>query len=385
MIDRPGLVAACVSAFAGTCCASAFAQDGGETDGTPSGLLTDGARHDQEEGLRLDDPALRFNLLTLEWENDAISHTLFGPDIDRRYSNGLAIELSLTPSDGFYDAYLEPLDFFNEFDDPRSAVGGMVRHYIFTPEDIEITTPQPDDHPFTGLLSFAAFFQRAQGRTFDHLQLDVGYIGQNSGAQAVQEFVHSVLPDQGDPSWVNQQASGLGVFATAQRRWKLRWQNDPEGNLGLLTGDELDAMPISNGPGFEIIPYAGFRAGNVYTDANAGAIFRWGWPLPNDFGQSRIFDFTDHTRQANDGFGFSLYASAGARAVARNAFIEGNILGGNRRLDTKELVGEFQAGVQFEYHGCLFGYSQSIITEEYDGQQGVTRFGTFSFTFNLAH
>ncbi|MEM8758570.1 MAG: lipid A deacylase LpxR family protein, partial [Planctomycetota bacterium] len=247
----------------------------------------------------------------------------------------------------------------------------------------------PEDQSYTGLLTFGSFVQRSEGRRFEHAQLDVGYIGQNSGAQALQEFAHSVLPEQGDPTWVAQQASGLAVFGTYQRRWKLRWAQNSRGEFGLLSGSDLDAVyagsASSGGPGFEIIPYAGGRLGNIYADASFGAIFRIGWPLPSDFGQSRIFDFTDHTRRAADGLSFSLFASAGGRLVARNALIEGNILGGDRRLGPKPFVGEFSGGAQLEYQGWILAYSQSLLTEEFNGQNGVSRFGTFTLTFNLAY
>lgn len=380
---------ACAAWFASLCVYSSSAI--GQASSLDTGLLA-GAAAGSGVSL-LDDldapPAFRLNLFVAEWENDAGTHTLFGKEYDRRYTNGLGFELSAIPSERVVERWIAPVDLFGEFDSPRVAVGGMLRHYMITPSEILDPVYNPDDQHYTGLLSFGGFVQRSEGMRFEHAQLDVGYIGQNSGAQALQEFAHSVLPDQGDPTWVAQQASGLGVFATYHRRWKLRWARNAEGDFGLLSGAELDAThagsPASGGPGFEIIPYAGGRLGNVYTDASFGSIFRVGWPMPSDFGQSRIFDFTDHTRRAADGFSFSLFASAGARVVARNALIEGNILGGDRRQDTKELVGEFQAGVQLEYRGWMVAYSQSIITEEFDGQQGVSRFGTFSFTLNLAY
>ncbi|MGP1273373.1 MAG: lipid A deacylase LpxR family protein [Phycisphaerales bacterium] len=339
-------------------------------------------------------PQAELNLLTLQWENDSILHVFVGPDIDRGYTNGLSGELSLTPNDAFYDTLIEPFDVFDEFNRPedgapgavpRSAVGGMLRHAIYTPEDITTTLPQPNDTPYGGLLTLGVFVQRTNGLVFDHTQLDIGYIGQNSGAQALQEWVHAWLPNQGDPSWVNQTASGLAVVGTYQRRWKLRWQEDESGRVALATSAQLSAESVEPPSGFELIPYAGVRVGNVHDDLAFGTLARWGWPLPDDFGPSRVAEFTDHTRRGREGVGFSVFARGGARLVARNALYEGNILGGDRRLEPKPLVGELQLGVQLEWNGCLLSYTQAITTDEFEGQQAPARVGTFAFTYNFAH
>ena len=331
------------------------------------------------------EPTLELNLLTLQWENDSILHTFFGPDIDRWYTNGLGAELSFQPNAAFYDRLIEPIDFFDEFEAPRSAVGLMLRHSIYTPGDILTTDPQPDDFPYGGLLTLGAFVQRSEGVTFDHLQLDIGVMGQNSGAQALQEWVHSALPNQGDPKWVNQLASGLAVTGAYQRRWKLRWQRDEAGRTRLMSSADLTAETFESGSGIEVVPYAGIRVGNVHDDLALGTMVRWGWPLPDDFGPSRIAEFTDHTRRANPDIGFSVFARGGARFVARNAFIEGNILGGDRRLEPKPIVGELQVGAQLEWRGCILGYTQALVTDEFEGQASSHRYGTFTFTYNFLH
>ncbi len=324
----------------------------------------------------------RPGLLSLSWENDGPLHTIAFGD-DRHYTNGVSVEASILPSKLAYDRRLRWLDVFGEFDAPRSALGVMARQTFYTPEDIDVPVNQPNDWPYSGLATAGLFLQRAEGGMFDHLQLDVGIFGQDAGGQPVQEWVHAAFPRQVNPSWAGQVANQLALQGHYQRRWKLKWQRDADGELRRLSPDELDAGG-SRAPGFEVIPYAGARFGTIHVDGSFGAIVRYGWPLPEDFGPSRLYEFSDHTQRAATDFGFSVFARAGARVVAHNALLRGSVFD-DPRLEEKELVGEFHLGMQFQWEGFELGYSQTLVTEEFEGQSSGNRTGTWTLIFNLAH
>ncbi len=325
----------------------------------------------------------RPGLLSLYWENDGPLHAIAFGD-DRHYTNGVSIEASVLPSRYAYERWLRWLDVFGEFGEPRSAVGVMARHTFYTPEDIDVPVNQPDDWPYSGLATAGLFVQRREGAMFDHVQFDVGVMGQDAGGQPVQEWVHAAFPRQVNPSWAGQVANQLVLQGHYQRRWKLKWQRDAEGDLARISGGELDAEPVSRTPGIEVIPYAGVRAGTVHVDGSFGAIVRYGWPLPDDFGPSRLYEFTDHTQRAATEFGFSIFARAGARAVMHNALLRGSVFD-SPRLDEQVLVGEFHLGMQFQWEGFELGYSQTLVTNEFEGQNSGNRTGTWTFIFNLAH
>lgn len=328
-------------------------------------------------------PGVRPGLLSLSWENDGPFHTILFGD-DRHYSNGVSVEVSVLPNDAFYRRYLGPLDVRGEFERPRSALGVIARHTLYTPEDIDVPTNQADDWPFNGLATAGLFVQRREGGVFDHAQLDVGVMGQDAGGQAAQEWVHSAFPGQVDPTWAAQVPNQLAVQGHYQRRWKLKWQRDADGTLARLSRDELDERPVSRSAGFELIPYAGARVGTIFVDGSFGAIARYGWPLPDDFGPARVYEFTDHTQRAAAGFGFSVFARAGGRVVAHNALLRGSVFG-DPRLDEQVLVGEFHLGMQFHWEGLELGYSQTLVTNEFEGQNSGNRTGTWTLVFNLAH
>lgn len=327
-------------------------------------------------------PGVRPGLFVAHWENDGPLHAIAFGD-DRHYTNGVSLEASVLPNDALYDERLRWLDVLGEFDRPRSALGVMARHTFYTPEDIDVPVNQPDDWPYSGLATAGVFLQRSEGGLFDHAQLDVGVMGQDAGGQAVQEWVHAALPRQVNPSWAGQVANQLAVQGHYQRRWKLKWQRDADGDMARV--DLKDPAAVgSRAPGFEMIPYVGGRVGTIHIDGSFGAIVRYGWPLPDDFGPARLYEFADHTRRDAEDFGFSVFARAGGRVVQHNALLRGSVFD-SPRLDEQVLVGEFHLGMQFQWEGFELGYSQTLVTNEFEGQNSGNRTGTWTLIFNLAH
>lgn len=326
---------------------------------------------------------VRPGFLVASWENDGPLHAIAFGD-DRHYTNGNSVEASVLPTAMMYDRRLRWLDVFGEFREPRSAIGVMARQTFYTPELLTDLNNQPDDWPYNGLLTGGVFLQRSEGALFDHMQLDVGVMGQDAGGQPLQEWVHSALPRQVNPTWAGQVANQLAVQAHYQRRWKLRWQRDAEGVMSRVPSDELGDGGGSGTPGVELIPYVGLRAGTIFVDGSFGVIARYGWPLPEDFGPSRLYEFTDHTQRGADDFGFSIFARAGGRVVQHNALLRGSVFD-SPRLDEQVLVGEFHLGMQFQWEGFELGYSQTLVTGEFEGQNSGNRTGTWTLIFNLAH
>jgi len=305
-------------------------------------------------------PALTFAGMVLYWENDARGFTAFLHDDDRHRTNATGIEVGLRMSPKAYDNNLRWLDFLGTWENPTVAVGAQFRHFIFTPELLSEELLVTDDRPYAGWLTLGLFMQRSENNTFDHLQVDVGVVGPYALAEEAQMFVHSMMPNTIKPlGWDNQLSNELAVNLHYQRRWRYRTTDNPHG----LAGD--------------VIPFAGFRVGNVRTDAIGGAAFRLGYNLPFDFGPGTIEDFTDHTAGEREPLSAYVYARLEGRAVARDIFLDGNTFANSHSIDKKSLVGTAQLGVEGSYEGLFLGWSLIFRTEEFDGQSGGNVTGQF--------
>lgn len=285
---------------------------------------------------------------TLMWTNDG---RFFNPtqDRDRHFTNGTELDLAIgKPWPIGVEDILPPL----LFDDFQSAGGIAFGQHIFTPADLESTELIVDDRPYAGWLYAGLYVQRRDNHHMDHLELNVGIVGEWSGAEAAQKFVHSVLPDQIRPSgWDNQLANELGVNFHYLHRWRT--------NRVQVGAFHADA-----------VPQVGFDLGNVATNANAAIMGRIGWNLPDDFGPDSMRDYTDQLRVWDGQWGVYLFTRLGGRAVARDIFLDGNTFANSHSVDKMPLVGELQAGLMARYHWLELGWSITWFTEEFEGQQG---------------
>jgi hypothetical protein len=298
------------------------------------------------------------------WQNDG---NLFTPinGNDRHYTNGIGFEMAFRNQS--YEQWEPYLLLPKDFEDPSFAVGFQVRQFIFTPEDIDNPDPIDNDRPYAGWLTLGLFAQRSDETKFDHVQLDFGVVGQNSGAEAAQEFVHSIFPNQVDPKgWDNQLDNEFAFNLKYQRRWRT-----PKARAeGLFEGAEYDFIGL-----------AGFNLGNVYIDAAVGGYARIGYNLPDDFGPGRLRDFADHTGNHDGDFSAYIFGRVEGRAVARNIFLDGNTLGGSLSVDRQEFVAEASVGVEAQYKGFYASWTLTGFTEEFSGQSGGNVTGQYMFGY----
>jgi len=159
----------------------------------------------------------------------------------------------------------------------------------------------------------------------DNLELDLGFIGPESFAQQAQAWWHTVGGWIVPKGWGNQLNTEPAIDIKYDRQWKFAARSQ---DLGL-----------------ELIPNAGFSLGNVYTYAGAGAMVRFGYNIPDDFGVQNIDSLATQTggRSAETrSFGAYLSAAADGRAVLHNAFLDGNLLSAERSRGQRTLCRRFQ-------------------------------------------
>ncbi|RMH31499.1 MAG: lipid A deacylase LpxR family protein [Planctomycetota bacterium] len=294
--------------------------------------------------------------VTIYWDNDGTYPNLFS-NTDRYYTSGQGIEVGFAFDGAGIADRLAP-----GWEEPRFGVGLSLEQHIYTSEYITQVNPPLNDHPYGGWLSLNLAFQRADATRHDHFELGLGLTGQWSGAEAVQKFIHSVVPDQEDPEgWGTQQASELAVNFTYRRTWRTE--------KGRVFGAEFDMLPT-----------VGFDLGNVFIRARGGAMVRVGMVLPDDFGPASLLGFKDHTAGAfaDPCRDWSLYGylSVNADAVARNMFLDGNTFADSRSTDREDLVGRLTVGVVARWKSAYLGWAQTWETKTFEAQPNGQTYGS---------
>jgi hypothetical protein len=308
-------------------------------------------------------------------ENDAWGN-FFGPHQDRHYTHGIKLTY-LAPSDYFPQtvAWLNRLPAWG-LEHPVGQVGFVTGQNMYTPEDILDPNPIHNDRPYAGWLYVGALFQR-HGQVSEHMavmenfEINLGIVGPDSYADDTQRIIHQWrFPEDIPQGWGNQIHDEPGLVLKYARLW--RWS--PTERVAKY---------------FDLLPRTGFELGNVNTFATAGASFRIGYNLPEDFGV-QIIDSPASVNgvQSQHSSGFSAYAFGGldGRAVLQDIALDGNTFRQSASVDKYPFVSDIIWG--FAVQPCRhleLSFTHVTRSAQFRGQQGKDIFGSLAakliFTF----
>jgi hypothetical protein len=300
--------------------------------------------------------------LSLLFENDIFYAT------DRDYSNGVQIAWTTGPADNLDWAVrlARALPFFAQDGEVRMTYS--LGQNIYTPRDITLSDPPLTDRPYAGFLYGGVGVIDRSGVDLDQLQVQLGVIGPASLAQESQTFVHRIINDREPQGWHYQLRDEPALNITYEHSWRLR--------LPSVLGFQLD-----------IDPHIGAAVGNVYDYANLGAMARFGWNVPDDYGPIRIDPSSPGSnffeRGENGPIGAYVFAGVDGRAMGRNIFLDGNSFVDSRSVAKKTFVGDLQLGAAITLGGTRITFTHVIRTREFDTQQDNDQFGAVNVSFRF--
>lgn len=234
--------------------------------------------------------------------------------------------------------------------------GLAIGQEIYTPDAISTARRITDDRPYAGWLYGSAFVSTRTERRERTLEVNAGMVGPDSHAQKAQAWWHRELGIRQPRGW--------------------RWQvpNEP----GLVIRVQEKRRPWGRRRHADVVPHAGLALGNVMTYANAGATFRVGAPLPDDFGPSAITPPGPRERGRVHVYAF---ARAEGRAVARNIFLDGPMFRPGPSVTRIPLVGEAQLGAGVRWRSLALRYTFSYTTNEFRERPNAHEYGSFGIAF----
>lgn len=247
---------------------------------------------------------------------------------------------------------------------------------IFTPSDIEVAELIPDDRPYAGWTYMSLALREREGKSTDSFELTLGIVGPHSYAEEIQGWVHETIDSTVAQGWDNQLEDEVGVM--------LAWSRDTE----------LFSFPDStNGWGADLNASYGAVLGNIYTHAQAGVNFRFGYNRNSQATPPRIRPGNTTAFPSNQADprlrgdkskkGVFFTVGSEVRYVGRNIFVEGNTWADSHGLPAEDWVGDYYAGLTFLSKNWSFSYVFTRRSEEYEGQDGPHEFGglTVAYTF----
>lgn len=295
-------------------------------------------------------------------ENDLFANT------DRGYTNGFrfAYTSSETGTPDWLATAARAFPLFPDAAPIRSTLS--FGQNLYTPKDISLRDPDPNDRPYAAWLYGGAAVLADSGDRLDRLELQIGVVGPYAIGEQVQNTVHGIIGAEKAHGWKHQLNNEPGVLLSYERTWRSLYAAAP---LGI---------------GFDLSPYLGATVGNVLTQASAGATVRLGYDLPADYGPPRIrpsvpgSDFFIPT----SGFSWYLFASVEGRAVARNIFLDGNTFEDSPHVTKNPLVGDLQLGLAVQIDDLRIAYTHVYRTQEFEEQKDhFSQYGAFTLSWRF--
>ncbi len=312
----------------------------------------------------------RFGLIE---ENDGmLSHQ------DRHYTQGLRLSWlsGSLAGGGFWDRSFDALGvvlpmYRSEAGSQRRFEWQVLGQSEFTPTDIHVLPPDPNDRPYAAwLYTGGNWLQENDGHSLHNLEAQLGVVGPAALGEQVQNGYHALAGFRKAAGWKYQ----------LRNRAALQFSYDYHRRIGLDFG---------SGFGVDLVPEAGVSLGTVMRYADIGALLRIGNALHADYGPEHIRPapsgtaYVDERALVDGKLHFYLFAGAQGRRVFYNRFIDGAQELGND-LGRKQEVADFVGG------GSLFitrrlraDLSAVLRTAEYSGQPSRDLYGSAEFSYQF--
>jgi len=314
--------------------------------------------------------------ITLYLENDVF----VGQDME--YTNGLKLTWSSPvhkdyPPKAIPHRWLYPIIKklpFKHDAQTRNNITYSIGQNIYTPEDIDKEELIEDDRPYAGITYVSIGFHNRRLKHMDTVEMHLGIVGPESYAEECQEAVHSVFNDEDPEGWDNQL--------------------DNEAVLGVVYSHKKKIFEsgIGRGLGYDGIINTGGALGNAMTFYNLGFTLRFGWNMPNDFGNFPIrpasafnaaFDARDPRLTTDRCFGAHMFFSVNGKAVLRDIFLDGNTFSDSHDVDKEPLVADYIAGLGFIMGRAKLCMAYVVRTEQFEEQDDAQEFGSINLSYSF--
>ena len=167
--------------------------------------------------------------------------------------------------------------------------------------------------------------------------------------------------------------------------WHFQLRDEPILNLFFERSFKLIPPKSIFGVFFDLEPHAGFALGNAYDYANAGAMARVGFNLPDDFGPPRLEPSLPGSNffEPNGAFSAYLFAGVDGRAVGRNIFLDGNSFERSASVDKDVFVGDLEIGAALAFERWRLSFTHVFRSKEFKTQASADQFGAINLSFRL--
>lgn len=265
----------------------------------------------------------------------------------------------------------------------RTRIGQL----MYTPDDIKIAEPQPNQRPWAGLLYIERAYEVPKGpdRTITFTGR-IGITGPNAYAEQAQAWVHKHITDSPKPmGWDNQIGTSLGILAGVKDERGLGSEYIGKTGWGIRGAWYWQAVAGN------IMTYAALGTSFVFGRGEQLTLPPFGEITPKEMRQPTPFQPVQQLQQvvpvaygAPDLVEVTVFGNVEARAVAFNVFLDGRPGRHDPDIDRRVLVADASLGMQLTFprwRGWFVKFKMTERSRELNRKSGVgsQRWGALTF------
>jgi len=297
-------------------------------------------------------------------ENDSFGAT------DQYYTNGIKFGCGIPANRVSALFSLPPNELLRTITDgAENHFGLFLGQNLYTPRDITIAAPQPNDRPWAAWLYVGAVAQSVKEEKLESgitegrlhtVEFDLGFVGPPALGRQIQTFWHEHIVDAPEPKgWGNQVRAEPGFMISY-----------------------LHKRRYGNSSGVQFVPHAGLSLGTIMTFARLGGIVRVGQNM-SGFGPDGIepggamlknarFPRDSEGRATGKGGGFEWFAFVGVdgRAIGHNIFLDGSLFRDGPSVKRRDMVYDITAGVSARFDQLRVSVTRIKRSEEFTSPAG---------------
>lgn len=279
---------------------------------------------------------------------------------DGNYTNGVEL-LWVSPAGSPTARALAWLPGLGGEDAPHVALGA--HHAVFTPEDLGVADPGPDERPYAGALLFDG---SVLARTADRLTgwvLRLGLVGESSLAEELQKEIHP---------WFG---------AMDPEGWATQLEDEPVLNVGVVHRRRFDAGAL-----LDLTPSLAAHAGTWFTGATAAMRLRFGPGRPRELGAlPPRTGFEIHPLAGQPPAGeppLFAFLDVECHGVLHYLPIDGTVFRDGRDAQGEPVIGKTSLGVSLGSGPWVLVLAYSMMSDAYEAQRNPGQFGSISLAWS---
>jgi len=289
---------------------------------------------------------------------------------DGNYSNGMILgwqsELEVLNEQQGLSFSTWPSVLLFKQEKAQQAWGLKVSQRMWTPSEIKITEPQPDDRPYAGFLEFEQHTSYYAEQLAQKVWFGLGIIGPASGTEQLQGAIHKLLG------------------ASTPEGWQYQIDNTPTIQLSY----EIDYLLLRDSAPFnsewELSGYSYNSLGNFRSEVNAGLTLRWGANLTDSFGRlSAHFGHVGNYTGTLSPQSYFIFSRLQAGYRFNDLTIDGD-LPYQSNVEMNAFRASAETGIVYAYSLGTVAWSFNFYNKEYHGDSKKWHgYGLLQFTWAL--